>query len=143
MADNTVLNPGVGGDTTRTIDRGAAKTQVVQEDIGGEAGPESLVSLTNPKPNLIADFSVALRRAFTRALNDQVASENNGGRIRVVLDAGPGAQTLGTVTTVGTVTNVSNLVAVGPANAGIPIRDALITPIERNTWANTVRRCIT
>ena len=44
MADNTVANPGVGGDVCRTIDRGAAKTQVVGLDIGGEQGPELLVA---------------------------------------------------------------------------------------------------
>lgn len=29
MADNTILNPGVGGDTYRSIDRGSAKEQVI------------------------------------------------------------------------------------------------------------------
>lgn len=142
MTDNTVLNTGSAGDTIRTIDRGGSKTQVIQEDFGGESGPESLVSLTNPKPGLIADFSVALRNMFLSALNHQIASENNGGRLRVVLDAAPGAQTLATVTTVGTVTAVSTLVALGPSGAGIPIRDAQITPMERSLWALTVRSCI-
>lgn len=97
----------------------------------------------------VADFSLALRNTLVNALNHQIASENNGGRLRVVLDAAPGAQTLGTVTTVtgvttvATVTNVSNLVAVGPASAGIPIRDAQVTPLERDVWANAVRRLIT
>ena len=44
MADNTTLNPGTGGDLVRTIDRGGIKTQVMALDLGGEAGPESLVS---------------------------------------------------------------------------------------------------
>ena len=48
MADNTTL-PG-SGDTVRDIDRGAAKTQVVTLDFGGEVGPEQLVTLTNPLP---------------------------------------------------------------------------------------------
>ena len=42
MADNTILNPGSGGDTIRTIARGSSKTEVVQLDIGGE-GAENLV----------------------------------------------------------------------------------------------------
>jgi hypothetical protein len=54
MSDNTPLNPGLGGDTVRDIDRGAAKTQVVQLDCGGEYG-EFLVSLNNPAPFAIYD----------------------------------------------------------------------------------------
>jgi len=95
---------------------------------------------------IINDLPVVMRQLFLQSLNDQIACEANGGRLRVVLDAGPGAQTLGTVTTVGTcstVTNVSNVAALGPASAGIPIRDALITPTERGAWANTVRARIT
>lgn len=48
MADNTTLPIGAGGDTVRTIDRAGAKTQVIQLDMGGEAGPESLVTPANP-----------------------------------------------------------------------------------------------
>lgn len=43
MADNTLLNLGTGGDTTRTIDRGTAKTQVAQIDVGGASGESLLV----------------------------------------------------------------------------------------------------
>lgn len=50
MADNTSLPPGTGGDTVRTIDRSSVKTQVIQLDAGGEAGPESLATLNNPLP---------------------------------------------------------------------------------------------
>lgn len=50
MADNTVLPTGAGGDTVRTIDRVSAKTQVVVLDVGGEAGPESLVTASNALP---------------------------------------------------------------------------------------------
>jgi len=55
MSDNTLLNPGAGGDTVRTIDRtqnvpsGTGKTQVVALDIGGE-GQESLVTASNSIP---------------------------------------------------------------------------------------------
>lgn len=46
MTDNTVLNPGSGGDTIRDVNRtGAVKTQVVQIDIGGAAtNAEALVT---------------------------------------------------------------------------------------------------
>jgi hypothetical protein len=48
MVDNTQVNSG-SGDVIRDIDRGTAKTQVVQLDAGG-ASAESLVSLNNPLP---------------------------------------------------------------------------------------------
>lgn len=40
MSDNTLLNPGAGGDTVRDIARlgGTVKTQVIQLDLGGGAG---------------------------------------------------------------------------------------------------------
>ena len=48
MADNTLLNPGAGGDTIRTLDRtgtGTPKTEVVQLDVGGpDPNAESLVT---------------------------------------------------------------------------------------------------
>ena len=49
MADNTQINTGAG-DIIRTIQRTAAKTEVIVQDIGGEAGPESLVTTSNPLP---------------------------------------------------------------------------------------------
>jgi hypothetical protein len=49
MADNTLLNSGVGGDTIRDIDKSGVKTQVVAIDAGG-SGAESLVTLNNPLP---------------------------------------------------------------------------------------------
>jgi hypothetical protein len=63
MADNTILPPGSGGDTIRTIDRTSdsnpipAKTQVVAVDFGGEAN-ESLVTSTNPMPVFDVDLDV-------------------------------------------------------------------------------------
>lgn len=43
MADNTTLNPGVGGDTIREVEKAGAKTQVVILDMGG-SGAEDLSS---------------------------------------------------------------------------------------------------
>lgn len=43
MADNTVLNPGVGGDTFRDKDRSGVKTPVSLIDVGG-AGAEKLLT---------------------------------------------------------------------------------------------------
>ncbi len=50
--DNTTLPVGSGGDTIRTVDRTAAKTQVVQLDWGGDtgAGNEQLGTQTNAYP---------------------------------------------------------------------------------------------
>lgn len=47
MADNTTLNPGVGGDTIREVEKAGAKAQVVLLDIGG-LGAESLLTGTLP-----------------------------------------------------------------------------------------------
>lgn len=47
MADNTRLNPGSGGDLTRTIDKNGAKTPTVVLDLGG-SGAESLLTGTLP-----------------------------------------------------------------------------------------------
>ena len=88
----------------------------------------------------LADISLVVRTALLQALNSQVASEENGGRLRVVLDAAGGAQSLGTVSVV---TNVTNLVAVGPAGAGIPYRDAVLTPNDLSLYATFCRDRIT
>lgn len=49
MADNTILNPGSGGDTVRNLDKGGVKTDVVALDVGG-SGTEALCSASNPLP---------------------------------------------------------------------------------------------
>jgi len=92
----------------------------------------------------LADISLAVRMAMLQALNTQVASEDNGGRLRVVLDAGPGTQTLGTVTTV---TSVTNLQGVGTPTASlggpIPYRDAVLTPNDLLLYSGFCRGRIT
>ena len=51
MADNTTINSGTGGDVIRDIDRGSAKTQVLQVDVGGDASnTEVLASKFAPIP---------------------------------------------------------------------------------------------
>lgn len=52
MADNTVLNLGSGGDTSRSVQKGGAtgpKSQVLVIDVSG-AGAETLLSAANPMP---------------------------------------------------------------------------------------------
>lgn len=47
MADNTVLDPGAGGDTIRDVDHAGVKTQIVGLDLN-PAGAESLMAGTMP-----------------------------------------------------------------------------------------------
>lgn len=44
MADNVLLNPGVGGSTARSVEKSAKQTQVVILDVGG-SGTENLGAL--------------------------------------------------------------------------------------------------
>lgn len=62
MADDIVLNPGAGGDTTRAIDKTGVKTQVVTIDLGG-SGAEALTSGTLPVSGTITAVT-----AITNAL---------------------------------------------------------------------------
>ena len=57
------------------------------------------------------DFTAALLQVL-RAIADPVTMDPASGRLRVMLDASGGAQTLGTVTTVGTVTTCSTVTTV-------------------------------
>lgn len=50
MADNTLLNVGVGGDTLRTEDRTTYKTPVSLIDVGGTAGEKLIGDLENRMP---------------------------------------------------------------------------------------------
>src|SRR5450756_461466 len=83
MTDNTQVNTGTG-DTVRDIDRGSAKTQVVQLDAGGQAA-ESLVSANNPLP---VDVLVQMRNALNliaQALS--LSPDPATGRLRVLIEA--------------------------------------------------------
>ena len=77
MADNTLLNSGTGGDTVRDLDRlaGGIKTQVVQLDVGGvSANAESLVSLTNPLPQMVAATNFFFSAAGVNSSTVQLAA---------------------------------------------------------------------
>lgn len=128
MSDNTTLNPGAGGDTARSLQRGGAagpKTQVVALDVGGEAG-EQLASHDNPMP-----VSLTARvLQMLSALANPLWIEPSTSRMRVVLDGG-GAQALGSV---GTVTNQTNI-------GGLPA-SGLVHDQMHATWAASVRRCV-
>lgn len=62
MSDNTQLNPGIGGDAIRDLNRlgTGVKTQVVQLDFGGDAGnAESLASVSNPLPVVLPSAQIS------------------------------------------------------------------------------------
>lgn len=67
MADNTQINTG-SGDVIRTIQRASSKTQVIQLDAGGEAGPESLVTSSNALPVYDAFDGVGIVNLLTQIL---------------------------------------------------------------------------
>lgn len=69
MADNTTLPSASGGDVIRDIDRGTAKTQVIALDLGGEAGPEALVSGSVP----VTDTATALLTQLVELAKLQLA----------------------------------------------------------------------
>ena len=85
MADNTQLNLGTGGDVLRTVDRTAAKTQVVGLDFGGDtgAGNEQLVTATNPLPVAATD-GAPVGTAFTAANVPEVSISGARGPGNVV-----------------------------------------------------------
>lgn len=79
-------------------------------------------------------------------------TEPGTGRMRAVLDALGGAQTLanvttvgtvstitaGTITTVGSVTAVATLTALGPSGAGVDINQVLTMQLWQDAWANSL-----
>jgi hypothetical protein len=56
MSDNTVINPGSGGDTVRDIQRttNGPKTQVVAIDIGGTSGNPEMILDNGQVPSFYA-----------------------------------------------------------------------------------------
>ena len=95
MSDNTTLPVGTGGDTIRTIDRTTSKTQVVGLDVGGEPGPESLVTASNPLPVSVGNFPA------TQAVSGTVTSNQGipGATAWKVDGSGVTQPVSGTVTT--------------------------------------------
>lgn len=78
MSDNTLLNPGAGGDTVRDLARqaGSVKTQVVQLDLGGaSANAEKLITagqqvMANAVPVVIASDQTAIATQGIQANNN-------------------------------------------------------------------------
>lgn len=81
MADNTVLPPGVGGDTIRDVDKGGLKTQVILLDVGG-LGAESLFTGHIIVDTLPATASTAANQATEIAslasIDGKITTVNTG-----------------------------------------------------------------
>ena len=67
MADNTILNPGVGGDTVRNEDIGGVKYPVSKIYTGAEGVNGGPVTDANPLPVELQNASVAVTGAFYQA----------------------------------------------------------------------------
>jgi hypothetical protein len=64
MTDNVTLNPGASGASVRAINRSGVATQVLAVDLGGEAGPEALLTagqktMANSVPVALASDQLA------------------------------------------------------------------------------------
>lgn len=122
MSDNTQLNPGVGGDIAAADDIGGVKYQRVKLVLGDDgvaegdvssnrampvSGPLTQAQLTAQNvPVSLSDVLVAINRLLDVIANP-VQVDPTSGRMRVMLDATGGAQTLGTVTTLSQVGSVA------------------------------------
>lgn len=140
MADNTTLNPGVGGDVIASDDIGGVKYQRVKLEYG-EDGSATDVSLTNPLPvtsTQLADAVFALVRILN-ALNAPQGYDKSLQRQRgtVVVESGT-VTTVTTVTTVSTVSTVTNLSTIDTLQGRL-----LVNGANMSAWADTVRSRIT
>ncbi len=81
MANDTILNPGVGGDTIRDILKGSAKTQVVILDYGG-LGAEDL---TPPPVSTKTPLTAAAPDAATVGATSATVVTANASRTGLVL----------------------------------------------------------
>ena len=154
MADNTTLNPGVGGDVIATDDIAGVKYQRIK--IGfGEEGTYLDVSDTDPLP-VLGPLTDAELRAAPLVVTDATAAELLDGLQTLLLrllnatnsprgyDVALGRNRVtallesGTITTVGTVSNVANQTLMGNQQAQL-----LTNGQNVSAWAATVRARIT
>ena len=126
MADDISVTPGNGA-IVAADDIGGVKHQRVKLVAGDDGSSEGDASHNNPFP---VDLSAAIINALKQLVNNP-SIEPASGRVRVVLDALGGAQTLGNVTTVGTVTSMSQV-------AGIPANSFIYDQMHMS-WATSIR----
>ena len=154
MADNTTLNPGVGGDVIATDDIAGVKYQRIK--IGfGEEGTYLDVSDTDPLP-VLGPLTDAELRASPLVVTDATAAELLDGLQTLLIrllnatnsprgyDVALGRNRMttlvesGTITTVGTVTTVGNQTNIGSQQAQL-----LVSGQNVSAWAAIVRSRIT
>ena len=127
MADNTTLNPGIGGDIVAADDVAGVKYQRIKLTLGADGVNDGDVSASNPIP--VAE-SGPLLTLFIRLLNllgAPVGYDKSLGRYR---------QT--TIIESGTVTTVSNQTNIGGVQAQI-----LVNSANLSAWQACVRDRIT
>lgn len=86
----------------------------------------------------IGDVGATLELLLGALASLPLAVDPSTGRLRVVLDATGGAQTLGTITTVATVTTLANMAQVGGVAANSAVLDQMTA-----AWAGALRGRIT
>ena len=135
MADNTTLNPGVGGDTIAADDVAGVKYQVVKLDVGGD-GASSGVTADKPLPVAESGPLITLFVRLLNLLGAPVGYDRSLQRYRqtAIIESG----TVTTVTTVGTVTTMANQSAIGGIQAQILPNGANLA-----AWQASVRARIT
>ena len=147
MSDNTQLNPGVGGDIAAADDIGGVKYQRVKLVLGDDgvaegdvssnrampvSGPLTQAQLTAQNvPVSLSDVLVAINRLLDVIANP-VQVDPTSGRMRVMLDATGGAQTLATVTKLTSMSQVGGVAA-----------NSFIYDTMHAQWASALRGRIT
>lgn len=122
-----------GAATETTLAAISANTPTVGQKSAAASSPVVLASDQPAIPvtgSLSTDFWMSVVRAL-EAFTEGVFIDPASGRLRVVLDALGGAQTLGTVTTVATLTSMAQI-------AGVPANSVVYDVID-TAWANCLR----
>ena len=154
MADNTTLNPGVGGDVIATDDIAGVKYQRIK--IGfGEEGTYLDVSDTDPLP-VLGPLTDAELRAAPLVVTDATAAELLDGLQTLLLrllnatnsprgyDVATGRNRMTTLVESGTITQVSLVPTVtNITNLGNQQAQLLTNGQNVSAWAATVRARIT
>ena len=135
MADNTTLNPGVGGDVIASDDVSGVKYQVVKLDVGGD-GVSSSVTADNPLPVAESGPLITLFMRMLNMLGAPVGYDKSLQRYRqtAVVESG----TITQVSTVATVTTVGNQTNIGGVQAQL-----LVNGQNVSAWHACVRSRIT
>jgi hypothetical protein len=133
MADNTTLNPGVGGDTAAADDIDGVKYQRVKLTLGADGVNDGDVSASNPIPVAESGPLITLFVRLLNMLGAPVGYDKSLGRYRqtTVIET----ITQGTITAVNTVNNQSNI-------GGIQAQ-LLVNGQNLSAWQACVRARIT